>query len=113
MMSAFFGSAGNPDSRWTAVWSGSAEAGDAAEAAAWAGTNGAALAGLPQTSQSPSTIVPVQPGCIQALMRPPFLVRAIELFQHCRRMRGQDRGKETETPGNCNQISAKEAVRSR
>jgi phospholipid-binding lipoprotein MlaA len=53
----------------TAVKAGSsAKAGAGAEPAA--GTSGTAPAGLPQTSQYPSTIVPVHPACVQAEMRP-------------------------------------------
>jgi hypothetical protein len=68
----------------TARLASTADPGDAAEAAA--GTNGTASTGLPQTSQYPSTILPVHPGCVQALIRPPFLVPAIEfaIIRLCR-----------------------------
>jgi hypothetical protein len=73
------GLAETPDPRPTGICPAStADAGDTAEAAAPSGANGTAPAGLPQTSQYPSTILPVHPGCVQALIRPPFLVRAIE-----------------------------------
>jgi hypothetical protein len=81
------GLAETPDPRPTGICPAStADAGDTAEAAAPSGANGTAPAGLPQTSQYPSTILPVHPGCVQALIRPPFLVRAIEfaIIRLCR-----------------------------
>jgi hypothetical protein len=90
------GLAETPDPRPTGICPAStADAGDTAEAAAPSGANGTAPAGLPQTSQYPSTILPVHPGCVQALIRPPFLVRAIEfaIIRLCRSHTGLQSGR--------------------
>src|SRR4051795_4156520 len=50
----------------------SAAAGDPDETGAPAERSRVGLAGLPQTSQYPSTIVPVHPGCAQAVSRSSF-----------------------------------------